>query len=71
MLYRNFFYVSCNLSVQDPDIATSLPVIDLVDAIKPGAIKYDLVNTGSTLSEEVCCVSGVQIDRPSYFKQLK
>ena len=39
-------------SFKDPSIATSLPVLDLIDAIKPGAVKYDLVNSGD--SEEVC-----------------
>ena len=38
-------------SLQDSSISTSIPVIDLIDAIKPGAIQYDLVNTGT--SEEV------------------
>ena len=47
---------------KDPSIATSMPVIDLVDAIKPGSIKYDLVNQGAALSDEVsdgtdCCLS--------------
>ncbi len=46
-------YICCILVSQDASIATSLPVIDLVDAIKPGAIKYDLVTTGSSLSEDV------------------
>ena len=36
---------------KDPAITTSMPVIDLIDAIKPGAIKYELVNSGS--SDEV------------------
>lgn len=38
---------------KDTSIATSMPVIDLVDAIKPGSIKYELVNQGSSLNEEV------------------
>ena len=37
--------------VQDPSIATSLPVIDLVDSIKPGSVNYDLVEQGT--DEEV------------------
>ena len=46
---------------KDPSIASSMPVIDLVDAIKPGSIKYDLVNQGAALSDEVsdgadCCL---------------
>ena len=36
----------------DPTIASGRVVIDLVDAIKPGSIKYDLVKDGET--EEVC-----------------
>ena len=32
----------------DPSIAHGVVVIDLVDAIKPGCIKYDLVKAGST-----------------------
>ena len=39
-------------SFKDAAIATSLPVLDLIDAIKPGAVKYDLVNSGG--SDEVC-----------------
>lgn len=38
-------------SFKDPAIATSMPVLDLIDAIKPGAIKYDLVNSGNTEEE--------------------
>ena len=38
---------------KDPAIATSMPVIDLVDAIKPGSVKYELVIQGTTLSDEV------------------
>ena len=36
---------------KDASIATSMPVIDLIDAIKPSAINYDLVNAGQ--SDEV------------------
>ena len=36
---------------KDPAISNSMPVIDLVDAIKPGSIKYELVNSGT--SDEV------------------
>ena len=36
---------------KDSSISTSKPVIDLVDAIKPGAIDYTLVLDGA--SEEV------------------
>ena len=30
-------------SFQDPTIGTALPVLDLIDSIKPGSINYDLV----------------------------
>ena len=33
---------------KDPGIATSHPVIDLIDAIRPGAINYDLVTPGES-----------------------
>jgi hypothetical protein len=35
-------------SFKDQRIATSLPIIDLVDAIKPGSINYDVVSAGKT-----------------------
>jgi len=38
-------------SFKDPCIATSIPVIDLVDAISPGSIDYELVTAGE--SDEV------------------
>lgn len=38
-------------SFKDREISTSLPVLDLIDAIQPGSISYDLIKTG-TLSEE-------------------
>lgn len=38
---------------KDPNIATSLPILDLVDTIKPGSINYELVN--KTTGEEVRC----------------
>lgn len=38
-------------SFKDKEISTSLPVLDLIDAIQPGSVSYDLVKTG-TLSEE-------------------
>ncbi len=34
-------------SFQDPGISTSLPVLDLVDAIKPGVVEYDMVSQGT------------------------
>lgn len=33
---------------QDPTIADAVVVVDLIDAIKPGAINYDLVKSGGT-----------------------
>ncbi|XP_053130255.1 plastin-3 isoform X2 [Hemicordylus capensis] len=38
-------------SFKDKSISSSLPVVDLIDAIQPGCINYDLVKTGD-LSEE-------------------
>ncbi|XP_065192722.1 plastin-2-like [Sycon ciliatum] len=35
-------------SFKDPSIATSLPVIDIVDCIRPGLIDYEQVNDAST-----------------------
>lgn len=37
---------------QDPNISTSLPVLDLVDAIKPGMVEYDMVSAGGTVEEK-------------------
>jgi len=39
-------------SFKDPSIATSIPVIDLVDAISPGSIDYELVTAGETDEEK-------------------
>lgn len=38
-------------SFKDKEISSSLAVVDLIDAIQPGSISYDLVKTGS-LSED-------------------
>lgn len=32
---------------KDPSIATSMPVLDLVDSIKPSSVNYDLVESGT------------------------
>ena len=32
---------------------TALPIIDIVDIMKPGTINYEFVKTGSSLSDEV------------------
>merc|ERR1719300_2061121 len=39
-------------SFQDPMISSAMPLIDLIDAIKPGCINYDLVVEGDTEEEE-------------------
>ena len=33
-------------SFQDPKIASAIPIIDLIDAIKPGVINYELLQEG-------------------------
>lgn len=43
---------SSPLDCQDKEISTSLPVVDLIDAIQPGSISYDLVKTGSLAAED-------------------
>lgn len=42
-------------SFQDSTISDAKVIIDLVDAIKPGSINYDLIKTDGT--EEVSCRS--------------
>ena len=37
--------------VQDKEISSSLAVLELIDAIQPGSVSYDLIKTG-TLAEE-------------------
>ncbi|XP_008572667.1 PREDICTED: plastin-2 [Galeopterus variegatus] len=39
-------------SFKDPRISTSLPVLDLIDAIQPGSINYDLLKTENLDDEE-------------------
>uniref|UniRef100_A0A452URB0 Lymphocyte cytosolic protein 1 n=1 Tax=Ursus maritimus TaxID=29073 RepID=A0A452URB0_URSMA len=39
-------------SFKDPKISTSLPVLDLIDAIQPGSINYDLLKTENLNDEE-------------------
>ncbi|MEJ1280506.1 plastin 3 (T-isoform) [Cricetulus griseus] len=39
-------------SFKDPKISTSLPVLDLIDAIQPGSINYDLIKTENLDEEE-------------------
>ena len=49
---RVFDTVSSALDCQDKEISNSLPVVDLIDAIQPGSISYDLVKTGSLAAED-------------------
>lgn len=37
---------------KDPSISSSLPVLDLIDAIQPGSIRYELVKTDDLTEEE-------------------
>lgn len=39
-------------SFKDSKISTSMPVLDLIDAIQPGSIKYDLLKTEDLNDEE-------------------
>ena len=39
-------------SFKDKTISSSLAVVDLIDAIQPGCIKYDLVKKSGTLTED-------------------
>ncbi|XP_067896271.1 plastin-2-like [Heterodontus francisci] len=39
-------------SFKDKEISTSIPVLDLIDAIQPASIRYDLVKTGDLTDEE-------------------
>uniref|UniRef100_A0A6Q2XHJ0 Plastin-3 n=1 Tax=Esox lucius TaxID=8010 RepID=A0A6Q2XHJ0_ESOLU len=39
-------------SFKDKEISTSLAVVDLIDAIQPGSISYELVKTGSLSAED-------------------
>uniref|UniRef100_A0A8C6D7E5 Plastin-2 n=1 Tax=Moschus moschiferus TaxID=68415 RepID=A0A8C6D7E5_MOSMO len=43
---------SSTSSFKDPKISTSLPVLDLIDAIQPGSINYDLLKTKNLNDEE-------------------
>merc|ERR1719285_1281914 len=40
-------------SFQDPMISSGMPLIDLIDAIKPGCINYDLVVEGDGEEEKI------------------
>ncbi|XP_043556275.1 plastin-2-like [Chiloscyllium plagiosum] len=39
-------------SFKDKEISSSIPVLDLIDAIQQGSIRYDLVKTGDLTDEE-------------------
>lgn len=39
-------------SVQDKTIGTSIPVLDLIDAIQPESVNFELVKTGSLADED-------------------
>lgn len=41
-----------SMCVQDPSISSSLPILDLIDAIQSGSIRYDLVKTEDLTEEE-------------------
>ena len=40
-------------SFQDTRISTALPLIDLIDAIKPGVINYELLQEGGNYDEDL------------------
>lgn len=40
------------MRVQDGSISSSMPVLDLIDAIQPGSIRYDLLKTEDLTEEE-------------------
>ena len=40
-------------SFKDPKIATSLPVIDLVDSLRPGKVKYEIVTDGASEEDQL------------------
>lgn len=41
-----------HLSVQDKSIGTSIPVLDLIDAIQPQSVNFELVRTGDLSDED-------------------
>lgn len=55
MLIRGVKAVEINgvcVFVQDGSISSSMPVLDLIDAIQPGSIRYDLLKTEDLTEEE-------------------
>lgn len=53
-LYLQFIVENLNVCVceQDPSIGSSMPVLDLIDAIQSGSIRYDLLKTEDLTEEE-------------------
>ena len=51
--FTEFFF-----NFQDPRISTALPLIDLIDSIKPGVINYELLQEGGNYE--------VKITKPLY-----
>lgn len=45
-------YVCVYSSVQDKSIATSIPVLDLIDSIQPQSVNFDLVKTEDPSDED-------------------
>uniref|UniRef100_A0A8C7AUP5 Lymphocyte cytosolic protein 1 n=1 Tax=Neovison vison TaxID=452646 RepID=A0A8C7AUP5_NEOVI len=45
-------HINKSIKFRDPKISTSLPVLDLIDAIQPGSINYDLLKTENLNDEE-------------------
>lgn len=52
-LFRSIYMWLIILCLQDEVLADGKVVIDLIDAIKPGSINYDLVLPGGRDAEEV------------------
>jgi len=48
MIFKNHPLTQILYVTQDPSIADAKVVIDLIDAIKPGTINYELVKEGGT-----------------------
>lgn len=49
-----FWSICCDrcVNVQDKEISSSLAVLELIDAIQPGSINFDLVKTGRLSEDE-------------------
>ncbi|XP_074134340.1 plastin-3-like [Sminthopsis crassicaudata] len=43
---------TCIQSFKDKSISSSLAVVDLIDAIQPGCVNYDLVKSGNLTEED-------------------